>query len=283
MRTTVLARLLIVTCVVLAASVPCRAAEPIEVGVEEQLGERLPLEDLTFIDEDGKPIVLKELFDRPVILTLVYYRCPGICTPLLNELTRAVDNCDLNPGEDYRLVTISFDPEETPDLARNKKANMLAELKKQHVEPDEWHYLTGDEENIRRVTEAVGFRYISDGKADYIHAATVVFLSPDGMIARYLNGLIFNPADLKMAVIDASEHRARSFMQKLQRLCYAYDPEGRSYALQINRIVLGTTFAFAGIFALVLVIRHKSPVRAQAEVPEPGGGPGEDQQTGGQS
>ncbi len=245
---------------VLATLAPlCLAQEPVEVGIEEHLGQYIPLDELSFIDEDGKPIVLKELFDKPVVLTLVYYRCPGICTPLLQELVRVADNCDLTPGDDYRLVTISFDPREDATLAKTKKANMIAELKNKQVGPDDWRFLTGDEENIRRITEIVGFRYIPDANmTDFIHAATVIFVSSDGMIARYLNGTQFNPADLKLAVIDASQGRARSFMQRIQRLCYSYDPKGQAYVLQVNRIILGVTMLFVAAFGAFLLFRSSS-------------------------
>ena len=228
-----------------------------QVGVVERLGEMLPLDQLKFNDEDGNPIVLKDLFDRPVILTLVYFRCPGICTPLLQELVKNIDNCELVPGVDYKVITISFDPSETHEIAKPKKANMIGELKKKTMPPDAWRFLTGDEENIRKITEGVGFHYTRDrNQSDYVHAATLIFLGRDGKIARYLTGTEFNPADVKMAVIDASQGRARSFMQKIQRLCYTYDPEGRSYVLKINRIILGATVAFALVFGGFLVFMN---------------------------
>ena len=219
------------------------------VGIAEQLGSTIPLESFSFTDEEGKPVALQELCDRPVVLTLVYFRCPGICTPLLQELAHNVNNCDLTPGEDYRLITISFDPSETADLAKLKQTNMLASLDKKKVAADDWRFLTGDEDNIKRITKAVGFNYIKDpNEVDYVHAATVIFLSPDGKIVRYLNGTRFNPADLKLAVIDGAEGRARSFMQNLQKICFSYDPESRTYVLQLNRIILGITILFVALF-----------------------------------
>lgn len=216
-----------------------------KVGVEERLGEVLPLETFTFTDENDKPIGLRELFDRPVVLTLVYFRCPSICTPLLLELSKNVNNCDLTPGEDFRLVTISFDPTEGAELAALKKANFIATVDKKEVSPDDWRWLTGDAESIKRLTDALGFFYIKDeNKVDYIHAATVIFLSAEGKIVRYLDGTEFNPADLKLAVIDASEGRARSFMQRIQKLCYTYDPTSRGYILRLNRVILGITVVF---------------------------------------
>jgi len=240
-----------------------------EVGIDERLGEVLPLESFTFADEDGNPIVLKELFDRPVILTLVYFRCPSICTPLLQELSRNVNNCDLAPGRDYRIVTISFDPTETPELARAKKKNFLATLDKKDVSPDAWRWLTGNEQMIRRITDAVGFRYVKDKNGvDYVHAATVMFLSKDGKIVRYLNGVEFNPADLKMAVIDATQGRARSFMRTVQAFCYAYDPTSRGYVLQFNRVILGITVLFVMGFGGFLLFRKN---RRSESPRKPGG------------
>ena len=257
--------------VALAAATVCLGQEPEpqpqQIGVEEKLGEKLDLASYTFSDEDGQPVALKDLFDRPIVLTLVYYRCPGICTPLLQELTRVADLCELNPGEDYRILTVSFDPTETADLARLKKANMIAELKSKQVPPDGWRFFTGDADNIKRLTEAVGFHYIPDmNKVDFVHTATVIFLSPDGMIARYLNGTEFNPSDLKLAVIDASEGRARSFMQKIERLCYSYDPDGRAYVLQVNRLILAVTVLFVLVFGAFLTLKRRRKPQAGTPV-----------------
>jgi len=256
--------MLLMIAAALAMRAPAMAQQKsAEVGIEEHLGKVLDLDSYKFVDEEGKPIVLKELFDRPIILTLVYFRCPGLCTPLLQELARNVNNCDLNPGEDYRMVTISFDPTETPELAVVKKKNFIATLDKKKVAPADWRWLTGDEDNIKRITEAVGFKYIKDrNKVDYVHAATVMFLSKDGKIVRYLNGVQFNPADLKMAVIDATQGRARSFMRTVQALCYAYDPVSHGYVLKFDRIILGITMLFVVGFAGFLLFkksRHAKP------------------------
>ena len=242
---------------------------PEKVGIDEHLGETLPLETFTLIDEDGEPIVLKKLFDRPVILTFVYFRCPGICTPLLQELAKNVDNCDLTPGEDYRLVTVGFDPTETAELAKAKQANMIASMNKKELSPKDWRFLTGDAETVKRLTDFVGFHYVKDkNEVDYIHAASVIFLSAEGKIVRYLNTMTFNPADVKLAVIDASTGRARSFMQKIQALCYTYDPASRGYVLQLNRVILGITVLFVIGFAGFLLLRKN---RSPEASPEDGG------------
>lgn len=251
----------------------CAAQERARVGIEERLGTILPLDELTFNDEQGKPIKLSSLVDKPIVLTLVYYRCPGICTPLLQELVKVADNAKLTPGEDYRLVTISFDPDEKFDLAKNKKANMLAEFKNKNVPPETWSFLTGDEANIRKVTDTVGFYYMPDrNKVDFVHGATVIFLSDKGKIVRYLNGTRFNPAEMELAVLDAAQGRPRSLMQRMQQLCYAYDPEGQAYVLQINRIILGVTLVFA--LGFVVYLLRKGAARKRAAEPQPAGDTG---------
>lgn len=256
--------------VVLAMWLACLAGErsalaqeqpgaQVRIGVEERLGETLPLDDLEFKDEEGKPIKLRELFDRPVALTHVYYRCPGICTPLLLELAHAVGQCDLKPGEDYRLVTISFDPTEDSELAKNKKNNMIAEVKNRQVPPDAWRFLVGDAENIRRVTELTGFRYARDrNQVDYVHTATVILLSREGTIVRYLNGVTVNPVELKMAILDAREGRPRSFMSRIGELCYGYDPAKGSYVLKVNRIILAVMAVLVIGFLTYLLRKGKS-------------------------
>lgn len=253
-------------CVMLGIAAVAAAGEPPEVGIDEKLGETLPLESFTLRDEDGEPIVLKELFDRPVILTFVYFRCPAICTPFLQELSKNINNCDLTPGEDYRLVTVSFDPTEKPELARAKQANMIASVDKKEMSPQDWRFLTGDAETIKRLTDAAGFYYVKDkNKVDYVHAASVIFLSAEGKIVRYLNTMTFNPADVKMAVLDASEGRPRSLMHKIQALCYTYDPASRGYVLQLNRVILGITVLFIIGFGGFLLFRKTRHTAASPE------------------
>ena len=251
---------LFTVCCVLATGLAAIAQVPGDdagkVGVEEKLGTVLPLDELKFYDEDGQLIALSALFDRPVVLTLVYYRCPGICTPVLQEVAWVADNCDLVPGQDYRMVTVSFDPEETFELANPKRANMIAEIRSKDVPEDAWRFLTGDAGNINAITGMTGFYYIPDkNEVDYIHAATVVFLSKEGKVVRYLHGTAFNPVDFKMAILDAAQGRERSVVQKISKFCYSYDPEGQAYVLQVNRIILGVTVLFVGAFGVFLLGR----------------------------
>lgn len=233
------------------------AASP-DVGVDEKVGDTVTLDGLTFSDEDGRPLALKALFDRPIVLTFAYFRCPGICTPLLQEVCRVADLCDLRAGRDYRLLTIGFDPRETPDLARNKKSSLLGSMKRQKVAPEGWRILTGDAANIARVTQAVGFHYAPDRTgADFVHAATVIFLSKEGRIIRYLSGTEFNPAELKMAVLDAAADRPRSFMQKTERICYSETPPVGQTVTLVSRILLGVTLGLVLVFVSFLYYSGK--------------------------
>jgi len=227
-----------------------------EVGIDEKLGETIPL-DLSFFDEAGKAVTLRSLLSRPTVLTLVYFRCPGICSPLMHEVADTVEELDLVAGIDYDLVTVSFDDRETSELASTAKRNLLGGMKKK-IPPESWRFLTGSPESIAALTEGVGFRYKRD-RDDFVHAATVIFLSKDGKIVRYLGGLKLLPADMKMAILDAAEGTPRTLMQRIQRLCYAYDPAGKTYVFKVNRIILAVTLAGAAIFVLYLLLaRRKS-------------------------
>lgn len=222
--------------------------------VTEKLGQQVPL-DLTFYNEQAQPVALKDLIDKPTVLTLVYYRCPNICSPLLRDLAKVVSQCELVPGTDYDLLTVSFDAREKSDLAKLAGEKIRRSVK-HAIPPHGWRFMTGDAPQINQLAEAVGFRFTADGD-DFVHSVSVIFLAPDGTITRYLNGLTFLPADLKMAVIDASQGRVRSFIHKIQRLCYSYDPQRNSYIFKVNRIILAVTITFVVVFGAVVLIRGK--------------------------
>lgn len=232
------------------------ANEPRRPQIIEKLGQSIPL-DLVFDDEQGKPVVLKDIINKPTVLTLVYYRCPNICSPLLRGLASVVDKCDLTPGTDYDLLTISFDVKEGPDLSQRAGSAVRNSLENKSLRPEHWRFMTGKAEDIKRMTDAVGFEFVPVEGGDFDHPTVVIFLSKDGRIIRYLNGLEFLPADMKMAVIDASEGRIRNVMRKLQRLCYSYDEQRRTYKLKINRIILLGTLFFVAMFGAFLLIRGR--------------------------
>ena len=225
-----------------------------KVGIVEKLGETLPA-GIMLKDEDGGDVELTSLLRQPTVLTLVYFRCPNICGELINELGHTVDELEkLKPGRDYDLITVSFDPREGHEMAKKGKAEFLKRVKTD-VPPDAWRFLTGDQENIDKLTEAVGFLYAKD-KEDFKHAGTVIFVSKDGKIVRYLGGLEMLPFHMELAINDARDGNARSFMQKIQQLCYSYDPDGKTYALQVNRIILFVTLLGAAIFLVGVVLRR---------------------------
>jgi protein SCO1/2 len=187
----------------------------------------------------------------------------------MHEVASNVDKIDLVPGVDYDLVTVSFDDRETPELARTAKKNLLDEMETK-VPPDSWRFLTGEADDIARLADAVGFRFKRD-KQDFVHAATVIFLTKDGKIVRYLGGLKLLPADLELAILDAARGTPRTLMQRIQQLCYAFDPAGKTYVLQVNRIILAVSLGGLGIFlAFLLLFRRKRPeAETPGEVGEP--------------
>ena len=238
-----------------------------EIGFDEKIGESIPLE-LRFLDEHGQTVTLKQLFDKPVLFCLVYYRCPGLCSPLLRGVADVIDHMDLVPDKDFKIVTISFDPKETYITASEKKNNYLASMKKQ-MPDDAWRFLVGDSASVAQITDAVGFRYLPQGN-DFMHGAAIMTISPQGKIARYLYGTEFQPLDVKMALIEASEGRTGPTISKLLQLCYSYDPEGKQYVLSITRIAGGGILFFMAIFVTVFVIKRKKNNPSDTQIKEGG-------------
>lgn len=228
-----------------------------EIGIDEKLDQQIPL-DLNFIDENGKPVSLKQLFTKPTILTLVYYRCPGICSPLLSGVSDMVDKLDMEMGRDYNIITISFDPGENYETAEGKKQNYLDNMKKKIPESG-WHFLTGDSLSIAKLTDAIGFRYKRQGN-DFAHSAVITILSQDGKVARYLYGINFLPLDVKLALTEASEGKSGPTINKFLKLCYSYDPEGRKYVINLTRIAGGMTLIAIIGFFLVLTFKKKKNI-----------------------
>ena len=226
------------------------------VGVDEKYGQNVPL-NINLFDEYGKPVKLSDLTSgRPIVLTLVYYRCPGICSPLLTGLTKTVDIADITPGKDYILITVSFDPTETYTTAAEKKKNYFELLKNKKLGNDDWRFLTADSATIALLTDAVGFRYIKKDN-DYVHSAVVTLLSPTGKITRYLYGTNFLPLDLKLGIMEASEGKVGTTISKVVSLCYSYDPEGKQYVLDVTRIAGSGILFILFVFVAILIIKKK--------------------------
>ena len=241
--------------VVLCAMPPSAAAQspsPPPVGIEEHLGRQLPL-DLLVYDEEGHLVELRTLVNLPTIFTFVYYRCPGICSPLLTELSEIVEKMDLEPGKDYRILTLSFDHTETPDIAAGKKESYLSIMDRQ-IDPQGWRFLTADSSTIAQLTDAAGFYFQRDG-AEFVHAGALIVTSPEGKVTRYINGIRYLPFDVKMAVVEASDGKVGPTITKILQFCYAYDPDARTYTLDVTRLGMIATLVLVGVFVLVFVVR----------------------------
>jgi len=229
-------------------------AEKVPIGINEHLGETIPL-NYTFVDEKGDTLSLAELVDKPTILNFVYFNCPGICTPLLGGLQDVIDKVDLKPGVDFKILTISINKDETPELALSKKRNYFKGLKREFPE-EAWLWMTGDSANITGLTDAVGFNFRRTGD-DFAHPAALIMLSPDGKIARYLYGITFNQFDLKMAVIEASEGRVGPTIAKVIQFCFSYDPAGRKYVFNVLKVSATVIILFVIIFVAVTSLKPK--------------------------
>jgi protein SCO1 len=223
-----------------------------DVKIVEHLGDRVSLGDLILKDELGNPVHLKDYFQkgRPVLLTLVYYQCPNLCNYLLNGLVKTLKNLAWKPGEQFEIVTVSINHHETPELATSKKAAYIKEYGKPEAAAG-WHFLTADEDTIRRLAGQVGFGFKYDPKEkQYAHGAVITALAPDGMISRYLYGIEFKESDLRLALLEASNGKIGNVVDRFLLFCYRYDPQTRKYSLYLTKLLqtsaAGTVLLFGG-------------------------------------
>ena len=227
-----------------------------DVGFDQRLDQLLPL-DLRFRDEDGHEVRLAQYFGRrPVVLTFVYYECPMLCTQVLNGLTAGMTVLDQSIGRDFEVVTVSFDPRETPVLASGKKKAYLDRYGRAGAAAG-WHFLTGSEASIAALTEAAGFQYAWDPEsAQFAHTTGIVIATPDGRLSRYLFGIDFAPRDLKFALIEASAGKIGTLADQLLLYCYHYDPRKGAYSfVAMNAVRIGgavTVLALLGFVVLTL-------------------------------
>jgi protein SCO1 len=236
-----------------ASSVPA----PIrDIGFDQHIDQHVPLDTL-FKDETGRSVRLAEYFGkRPVVLVFAYYDCPMLCTQVLSGLTSALKVLALRPGTDFEIVTVSFDPHDTPATAASKKAVFLERYARPGA-PEAWHFLTGDQPSIDRLTRAAGFRYVWDPPThQFAHPTGVIVLTPDGRLARYLFGIEYGPRSLTFALVEASAGRVGSVVDSLLLACYHYDPARGRYGFAIMRAMrIGgalTVLALAGFIVLML-------------------------------
>jgi len=205
------------------------------VEFTEHLGETVP-GDIILRDENGQEVVLADFVDKPTIVSMVYFECPGICTPLLNEVADILGKSNLDPAKQpFQLLSVSFEPNDTPQMARVKQENYL-KLVGRDLPPETWRFFTADQENVDKMTAALGFAYKRAGK-EYTHPGGLVILSPDRKIVRYLYGLQFLPFDFQMGVYEASTGTVRPTTARLLSFCFSYDPDGRTYVFNLARVV----------------------------------------------
>jgi protein SCO1/2 len=239
-----------------------------EIGFDQNLGATLPL-DLAFKDEAGRDVRLGDYFGRkPVVLSLVYYECPMLCTISLNGLAAALEVLSFVPGQEFEVVTVSFDPREGPVLAAAKKKAYMARYKRPEAHAG-WHFLTGPKESVERLTKAVGFRYVWDDQTkQFAHPAGILVATPEGRISHYLFGVEYSPKDLRLALVDAAGGGIGNAVDQVLLYCYQYDPKSGRYSASILNVVrIGGIVTVVALGAFILTASRRRRARP---------GPGDD-------
>lgn len=225
-----------------------------DVGLSEKLGETAAL-DAVLRDEQGNDVTLRNLVDKPTILTLNFFRCTGICTPLLNGVSDALNQIGMTPGKDFQVITVSFDPRDTPDIAYQKQKNYLSEMKRPFP-PGAWRFLTGEAQATRRVADSVGFGFEQQGD-QFLHPGAIMILTPGGVVSRYMYGIRFLPADVEMALKEASGGKVRPTISRVLQFCYSYDPRGRGYVFSVTKFSGVLLLLATGVFVGILILRRR--------------------------
>ncbi|MGE0822180.1 MAG: SCO family protein [Candidatus Binatia bacterium] len=239
------------------------------VGLDQLLDGQVP-EDLTFRDQTGATVRLGDYFGKkPVILSFAYYDCPMLCTLVVNGLIRTLRTLSFSAGDEFQVLTVSFNPKDTPAMAALKRQSSLQSYNRDGAEKG-WSFLVGDEENIQRLTKAVGFRYSYDEKSqEYAHPSGIMILTPEGRLSRYFYGIEYAPRDVRLGLVEASAGKIGSPVDQILLLCFHYDPTTGKYGLVITRALqiagLVTVFAL-GSFMLISVRRDKKRRRQNEDV-----------------
>jgi protein SCO1 len=238
-----------------AAAVPAMVQG---VGIDQNLNAQIPL-DLTFKDETGQAVRLGQYFrGKPVVLALVYYECPGLCDLILNGLSHVMGETSLNVGSDYEVVTVSFNPKDSWQLADAKKANYIEKYNRPGAK-EGWHFLTGQPDAIKTLTETVGFHYNYDPiNKQFAHASAIMILTPEGKIARYFYGIEYKPRDFRLGLVEASANKIGTTADQVVLFCYHYDPMTGKYGMTVKRVtqVLGTATALS-LFGFVFIMLRR--------------------------
>ena len=234
-----------------------------KVGVNEKLGDKIPL-NTKFFDSDGKQVTLKNLITKPTVIDFAYYKCTGICTPLMTEVADVINKIDLVAGKDYNIITVSFNADEFPKDAAKKKIEMM-NLVKSEIPNSAWRFLTGDSASINELTNAVGFNFEKQGDT-FLHTGLLVFVSSDGKICRYLKPGFTDrgdfrilPFSFKMAIVEASKGEAIPVIEEISRYCFSYEPKNESYVFNWFKISgVGVLIIVAGLFVFVVLKPKKN-------------------------
>ncbi len=219
-----------------------------KVGVDQKLDSQIPL-DLAFVDETGKPVTLRDYFDKkPILLTLVYYECPMLCTQVLNGVVGTLKTLNFTAGNEFDMVTVSFNPKETPELAASKKATYIAKYGRPEAAAG-WHFLTGQQPAIDALASAVGFRYYYDKASDqYVHASAIMLLTPQGRVSKYFYGIEYPPRDVRLGLIEAASGKIGNVVDQVLLYCYHYDPHAGKYSMVVMNVL-----RIAGVITVALI------------------------------
>ncbi|MDA0747624.1 MAG: SCO family protein [bacterium] len=238
-----------------------------EVGIDQRLGDSISL-DLMFQDETGAQVRLGDYFgERPVVLALVYYECPMLCTQVLNGLLSSIRTLSFSAGEEFEVVTVSFDPADTPELAAAKKAEYIKQYGREGAAAG-WHFLTGDPASIDALTEAVGFRYVADpASGQFAHASAIMVLTPEGELARYFYGIEYPPRDLRLGLIEASKGEiGLPVLDAVLLYCFHYDPITGKYGMVIMNVLRLAGVATVLVLGTFMVVMLRRDRKKQAAV-----------------
>jgi protein SCO1/2 len=224
------------------------------VGIDQKMGANVPL-DLPFVDESGRDVMLRQYFGKPVILALVYYQCPSLCNMVLNGVLSAVKNLSLTAGNQFNVVAVSFDPRETPDMARTKKQTYMKDYGRAGAEQG-WHFLTGSEKSSVQLANAVGFHFAYDAMTNqYAHPSAILILTPEGQVARYFYGINYPARDVRLGLDEASENHIASPVDQVLLYCYHYDPSNGKYGMVIMNVLrLGGLLTLGSLVTFMLIM-----------------------------
>ncbi len=243
----------IIALISLSFSISAQVDQSPEVGIVEHLGKQIPL-DLKFVNDKFDTVTLRQLINKPTILSFVYFDCPGLCSPLLEGVGDVIKKTNLELGKDYQVITISFNYRDTPQKAKEKKKRFIE--KYSQGKGDGWIFLTTDSSTIYKITDAAGYKTKAVG-LDFVHPSAIIAVSPQGVITRYLYGITFLPNDFKLSIYEANKGLTRPTIQRIMMLCYSYDQTSQRFALDVTKIAGILIVFFIIVFIIVYLLKPK--------------------------